>query len=200
MSEQTHKVLTSSKEPNWRTPRKLVLSLDKEFDFHFDAAASKDDRVVPIHLGPGSEYGEDSLVVDWQKFISGHRGKAIFCNPPYSQGKPIDPWMEKMAWAGIQGPAPVVGIIPYSPQTKWWRKFVMGMDITLGNWTDIDKFPVTRATEVRLFPYRLKFDPPEGHTGSVSGANVNTAIVIWKSTKGFIEPWTPQVRYWDYKN
>lgn len=75
----------------------------------------------------------------------------------------------------------------------------MGQSLTLGQRCDPNKFPVTRATEVRLFPYRLKFEAPEGHEGSTSGANVNTAIVIWKPTKGFVEPWSPAFRYWSYR-
>lgn len=190
MSKETHKILTSSKNPNWRTPKALLQALEREFDILLDAAASKEDRFVNNYLGPESKHGEDALQVNWQElsrnFSEDDHG-SIFCNPPYCKEKPIGPWLSKMALEGCLGPLPVIGCIPYSPQTKAWRTFVMGQNSEL------------KATEVRLFPYRLKFEAPEGHEGSTSGANVNTAIVIWKPTKGFVEPWSPAFRYWSYR-
>lgn len=193
MSKETHKILTSSENPNWISPHMLMNRLREEFFLCLDAAATDQDRQALQWLGPGSPLGEDALQVNWQvaslgvEFRESNRPKAIWINPPYDKKHPIGPWLFKMALEGCSGPLPVIGCIPYSPQTKAWRTFVMGQNSEL------------KATEVRLFPYRLKFEAPEGHEGSVSGANVNTAIVIWKSTKGFVEPWSPAFRYWSYR-
>lgn len=202
MTSAAHAVLTSSAEPNWRTPGWLRAALVREFDFCLDAAAdSATVSLAPHWLGPHSPLGlDDGLSVAWADVAPllqgvGGRSGAVFCNPPYSrklhrQGVPgmtIPPWVKAMAEAGQR--TTVVGVIPYSPQTRHWLRYVMGYDY--------------RATEIRLFPFRVKFDPPEGYVsgsqdGKISGANVNTAVVIWKPAHEFPRqlPWAPLVRYW----
>lgn len=194
MSVSTHRALTSSQEPNWRTPQWLFDALNKEFHFLFDAAADEENHLCNTWLGPGSPlisaYGstKDALSLDWYGLVPEpfREIAAVFCNPPYSREKhqPIGPWLKHMAFNGRY--IPVVGVVPYSPQTEWWRRYIIGMDT-----------PELRAAEIRKFPYRLKFDPPPDYTGRASGANVNTVIVIWRPGPHFLEPWAPFERYWD---
>ena len=192
MSRHTHAALTSSVNPNWRTPQWLFDALHREFKFVLDAAANPEDTKCEHWLGPGSSLLDDALcgVSWWDAAIDAWKGwesplikgSAIFLNPPYSrdEGMGITPWVEMAARMGEVGA--VVGLVPFSPQTKWYRQYIMG-----------DTY---RATEVRRFPFRLKFDPPPDYTGKASSANVNTVVVIWKPTEDYVGPWAPFERYW----
>lgn len=185
MTTHNHDAVTSSVNPNWATPKWLFETLHEEFHFLLDAAADGHNHLTIDWLGPDSAICEDGLVVPWYSVISASRtspADAIFFNPPYSQKlkMPIAPWFAQAATAGEH--CTVVGVVPYAPQTKHWRKYVVG--------------DVYRATEIRIFPYRIKFDPPPDYEGNAPGANVNTAVVIWKPSDLFVDPWTPHLRYW----
>jgi hypothetical protein len=213
----THDVITSSENPNWRTPKWLARALNREFYLALDAAADATCSVVPGNgwLGPGSTWLEDGVCgVSWWDVVETSHGKhsdnerrAIFVNPPYSikryrasvkAGQPdpamlIETWVKQASLDGSRGT--VVGVIPYSPQTEWWRGYVESQD------------PKRRAVEIRRFPFRIAFDAPDdyapqgtyedGTRGKASGANVNTVIAIW-SPRGaeYVEPWQTPCRYW----
>lgn len=167
------------------------MALMSEFDLVLDAAADPASAVCPMYLGPGGVF-EDALKISWWDIVlNPSRGAAIFCNPPYSrkQNMPIEPWVHAMARAGRDGI--VIGVIPYSPQTIWWRTYVEGQTDDTGQ-----PHAHLKATEVRKFPFRLAFDPPPDYVGKASGANVNTAVVIWRPSSAFLEPWAPFARYW----
>lgn len=206
MTSAAHPILTSSDEPNWRTPAWLREALDREFGIWLDAAAdSGESSVQPngLYLGPGSPSGcvdglDNSLTwADWARAMGpAYWGEhlpgpapVLFCNPPYSRKlkMPIEPWIKRMAIEGRS--STVIGVLPFAPQTQHWRRYVVGHEF--------------RATEIRLFPFRVKFDPPPGYAtkaqdGKTHGANVNTAIVIWKPTDEYPRalPWAPLQRYW----
>lgn len=188
-ASHNHRVLTSSENPNWTTPQWLFDALDDEFDFALDCAADAGNHKCPKWLGPGSAICEDALVIPWNMAVTAAPQltprPAVFVNHPYSrkQGMLHEPWLQAAATAGKH--IPVVAVVPFSPQTRWWRRYVFGVDF--------------RATEIRRFPYRIKFAPPPGYEGDAPGANVNTAIVIWRPDTGFMDPWQPHERYWDPK-
>lgn len=189
MTSRAHAVLTSSDEPNWRTPGWLRAALCREFDLQLDVAADPESALVPLFLGLGSPYGiEDALTLDdWSDVLTDRQ--AAFCNPPYSrrESMPIEPWIQRMAATGRT--RTMIGVIPHSPQTGWWRRYLVGFE--------------DRATEIRRFPFRVKFDPPSGYVvkakdGKIHGANVNTVIAIWRPTHEYPRalPWAPFERYW----
>lgn len=189
MTSAAHDIITLSDEPNWRTPDWLQRALRREFDIGLDAAADATAPVAPLWLGPDSPFGiENALdMPSWESLITPQQ--AVFCNPPYSRklNMPIEPWVERLAQTGRAVTA--IGILPYAPQTKHWRQFVVGFE--------------HRATEIRLFPFRVKFDAPPGYVnkakdGKTHGANVNTAVVIWRPSGEYplALPWAPLQRYW----
>lgn len=210
----SRQILASSENSNWRTPKWLGQALHREFGFVLDAAATADDRICDLpFLGPGSQWLEDGVCgVSWWDvagaihYQSELERRAIFVNPPYSlkrysesikAGTPdrsmlIETWAEQAANDGMRGT--VVGVLPYSPQTDWWRSYVESPN------------PKHRAVEIRRFPFRLQFEPPPDYTpkaredgtpGKASGANVNSAIVVWSPlAQEFGEPWQPPSRYW----
>ncbi len=158
----------------------------------------------------------------WQRFARGRATspevRAFFMNPPYSkklaaaftsgkilvkgveQDHPIDlaqaramrienwmhtAWVEGQKWTGV-------GIIPYSPQTRWWRSCVCGLDPDSGDWRGF------AAVEVRKLPHRATFFRPDGEPAN--NAPGNTAVVIWRPDHGYWGPWQPVERYWTYRD
>lgn len=139
------------------TPRDLFEALDREFHFHFDAAATLDNRKLQRFLtGPctGNWKGEHcgcGLCGDWLDYT-------VFVNPPY--GKKLSyAWVKKCWTAASQG-ATVVALLPARTDTSWFHNFV---------W---------RATEVRLIQGRLKFE------GNDSSAPFPSMVVVWRPLWG----------------
>lgn len=140
---------------------------------------------------------------------------AIFVNPPFSRElasayttgtikvggvdvpHPIDPiqaramkigsWLEK-CWQESQAGCTIVGVIPYSPQTDWWRTYVEG------HGEELVRFHAAR--EVRKIPHRVSFLLPDGSETNSAGGN--TSIVVWRARHGLVAPWTPFSAYWEY--
>lgn len=75
--------LLSSRNMNWCTPWQLFDSLNKEFNFVLDAAATDKSAKCKIYFTPET----DGLSQDW------NYGGAVFCNPPY--GRQIGKWVRK---------------------------------------------------------------------------------------------------------
>jgi hypothetical protein len=145
------------------------------------------------------------LKVDWADYLSRaydeativrvFQRTAIFLNPPYSRklSMPIGPWIEK-CWQEAQKGLTIVGVIPYSPQTEWWREWVEGHELGPANPVYTCRFFAARET--RKIPHRVTFLRQDG---SVEGnAGGNTAIVVWKPANGIQGPWVPWAPYFDY--
>ena len=202
MKRHTESVQHASKFPDWRTPPRLFAALDHEFCFVLDAAASKENKLCPHYFGPDHSLPalRDALSVDWAGYVkSCYAGThhpfprmAVFVNPPYSREHkmPIGPWVEK-CWQESQKGLTIVGIIPYSIQTDWWRRWVEGHGAH-----GVADEPFHAARETRKIPHRVTFHRPDG---SVEGnAGGNTAVVVWKPRNGLVAPWIPFSPYWDY--
>ncbi len=189
-----HQVVTSSKNPNWRTTQPMREALHREFPLAIDLAATAENRVCEDWLGPGSSILEDSLSVESWAGLTPEYSYG-FLNPPYArkfEGRswPIEPWIER-CWNTSADGRGIVAVLPAAIQTAWWRQYVYaGMAYSEHR---------HRATEIRILPHRESFDPPPGVTES-QNANVNTAIVIWHPfNPGLVEPWVPHQRYWSYR-
>lgn len=221
---QHSRVMHSSEEPNWRTPPALCGTLDREFRFTWDLAADEASALCTNYLGPGSPHGTDALDVDWWTFLGSDQ--AGFLNPPYSRtlasayatGKlrgaphPIDPvkaralliesWAAKCWYESRQG-CTVVAVMPFAPQTDWYRQYVYGHIWDEGQPAEdapADGFwgwSGHAAMEERRLPHRINFLRPDGT--SADSAGVNHAIIVWKPNPGYIGPWQPAVRYWSYE-
>lgn len=181
MLDHDKRIIHSSVESNWRTPPDLFLALDNEFDFTLDAAADERSHLTPEWLGPGGR-SPDALdpAVRWC-------GR-IFLNPPYSKKEkmPIEPWLKK-CWLESLAGATIVALIPFSPQTEWYRQYVYGHGM----------MPPHCAVEERRLPYRVSYLRPDG--SPAGNAGVNTAIIVWKPTHRIVWPFTPHSYYWSYR-
>ncbi len=185
----------SSKRSGWRTPLDLYDALHLQFDFQLDVAADDDNALCEEYLTKV----EDGLTSVWSNVVG-----ACFMNPPYSRGdskavppipaEPIEPWIEKAFTESIQG-CTIVGVLPFSPQTSWFRQYVYGHEPRLRG------IPFTgfhAAMEVRVLPYRVTFIDPDTNE-TAANAPGNTCIVIWQPNPGYVGPWQPTVRYWGYR-
>lgn len=224
----------SSEDPNWRTPRALFDALDKHFNFLFDAASSGTDCLTMQRgLGPGSQWGENALTVDWlqvtrlmiqhydQNFIGGRQ--AIFINPPYSRRKlreTKDPSYDIAAWARkcygeAKAGCTIVGLFPYSPQTEWYRRWVMGhadMHQTKpGEWVGADpgwhpqdgwkRWDWAGFAADAVWKLRRRVSYVNALTGEAGdNAGGNSCVIVWRPNPGIVGPWQPCERYWDWQD
>ena len=206
MPRHADQIMHSSKFPNWRTPKALFYQLNLEFDFYLDAAADVASALCAAWLGPGSRWGEDALALRWAALSA---GRAVFLNPPYSreEGMGIDPWVETCWKQSLEDHITIVAVLPYAPQTVYFRQWVMG-------WQPKSGWSGHAAREIRLIPHRVNFElSPEDFAAynaqrvadgkpplaKLPSAGVNTCIVIWDPARGIVGPWQPHTRYWSYR-
>ncbi len=210
MLTHDRRVIHSSEEACWRTPPECFVRLHEEFGFFVDLAANAEDHLLPWWFGPGSEYAEDALSTDWaERFqqLTGpdHLRWIGFVNPPYSKTQYrltknpaflIENWAKK-CWEESQKGATVVGIFPFSPQTDWYRRYVMGHGVVDEGQTAPVGWLGHAAMEERRLPHRISFLRPDG--SPAGNAGVNSVIVVWKPNPGYVGPWQPATRYWSYR-
>lgn len=91
----------------YQTPLSLFQSLDKEFNFNVDVAASSENSLVYSYFDEET----NGLIYDWSRLT-------CWCNPPYSN---IMPWVEKAAKESKKG-ATVVMLVPADPSVKWFKR------------------------------------------------------------------------------
>lgn len=100
----------SSKSNEWQTPIELFNSLNNEFKFQLDAAATKENALCDNFF----TIEDDALIQDWSFY------KSVWCNPPY--GKFIGKFIEKGYNESLKG-CIVVFLIPARTDTKYWHEF-----------------------------------------------------------------------------
>jgi phage N-6-adenine-methyltransferase len=150
------KALFASTKGDWATPLDLFDQLDAEFSFILDAAASKENKLCPDYLGPGSDLGEDALASRWVSpyQIDGYQlDGAVWCNPPYGRG--IGLWVAKAIDEAMHGTT-IVLLLPARTDTKWFHA------------------AVAAGAEVRLIKGRLTFG------GAPSAAPFPSALFIFR--------------------
>jgi len=97
-----NKVMFSSVNDNWSTPKDTYDALNLEFGFNDD----------PCPLG-----GADGLLREW--------GSSTFVNPPYSE---IKKWVA-YGYEQSQKGKTVVMLIPSRTDTRWWHEYCMKGEI-----------------------------------------------------------------------
>ena len=86
---------------NWKTPVRLLQSLDKEIDFTIDLAADKHNSVCDRYYSEQN----DALLMSW-------RGERGFCNPPFSRA---DQFLSKAGECDV-----AVFIVPVRTQATYF--------------------------------------------------------------------------------
>lgn len=213
MNEHDQGIIHSSEDPNWRTPPEVFAALDRTFSFVIDLAASRATNLCPFWYGPdhGIESSRDALAADWTE-AGGDR--YCFLNPPYSrtlaatlkkQRDPshrsyrIEAWAEK-CWEESQRGARIVALVPFAPQTEWYRQYVMGHKAAtniMGERLKEQEWAGHAAIEEWRLPHRISYLRADG--SKAANAGVNTVVVVWAPNPGFVGPWGPAARYWSYR-
>lgn len=104
----------------WRTPKELFNTLDREFFFEADMAASRENTLCFQYF----DESKDSLSLSWSKSISSPRFRNwVWCNPPYSNPKP---WVKKALEAQKDGLG-VVMLLNADDSTEWFHEALKGV-------------------------------------------------------------------------
>jgi hypothetical protein len=206
-------IIHGSGQSCWRTPPQMVEALAAVFPFQLDLAATSESCIAPAlhHLGPGGLV-EDALAYPWVEVAdkySLHRWG--FLNPPFSLSEirerkqhgavkadtdhlRIEKWAQKAYEESLQGFS-TIGVFPYAPQSKWFRRYVMGHVPRYG--APGEGWSGHAALDYWRLPHRVSFLQPDGSKSNNAG--VNTCIVHWGPNPGFVGPWVPSGRYWSYR-
>ena len=92
----------------WVTPKEFFSPLHREFSFEIDAAASRDNAMLPRYWTAET----DAFKQDWHDRI-------VWCNPPYGR-KDIYRWVKQCATGGA---TLVCALLPARTDTKWFHDF-----------------------------------------------------------------------------
>ena len=163
----SHGVSDDDPKNHWVTPTSVFRPLHLEFGFTLDAAATKQSRVVPNYLGPGSWLARDAFTADWREFA---QGGAAWLNPPYGRG--IDRWMKLAKYWGQY--MAVVTLVMARTDTRWWHDYVFD-----------------GADEVRFRKGRIRFERPDG--AKAGAAPAPSALVVYRP---HIQRSFPKVTAW----
>lgn len=144
---------------SWQTPDELFQELDKEFNFDIDLCATEDnaklERYYKDYLNNSfykREYPDMAFMgydrnIEYNSKI--YASLTCFMNPPYSNPRPF---IEK-AWEDSKH-CKIVCLVKCDPSTNWWSTF--------WNYTAISHSAGPKpGCQVRFFPKRIKFDPPQ---------------------------------------
>lgn len=148
-------IIHSSKNHEWRTPKMIFDTLDREFGFEVDAAASPENALCDHYW----TVDDDALSIDWSKAITSATGggPTVFVNPPYGRG--VSDWVAKAVEQQAKG-CTVVMVLMACTDTRWWYKL----------WHC--------AHEVRFVTGRVKFLDQDGQ--EQNAAPKGTAIVVFR--------------------
>lgn len=108
-----NKALLSSEKMDWCTPQAFFDTLNEEFGFKLDAAATDKTAKCEAYYTPET----DGLISTWNV------GGAVFCNPPY--GRELGKWVRK-AHEEARGGATIALLIPSRTDTSYFHDYIYG--------------------------------------------------------------------------
>ncbi len=147
---------------SWETPQWLFDELDAEFHFDADLCCTQYNNKCCIGVTSYFEYEP-------------YQGSVNFMNPPYSNPRPF---IEK-AWDDSRF-CKIVCLVKCDPSTRWWATFWNYLDIEDNYRQTVHRKAGPKdGCEVRFFPKRIKFTPPEGFEGKSSGPSFPSALLIF---------------------
>lgn len=124
--------LLSSKKMDYCTPQGFFNTLNAEFHFTLDAAATEKSAKCKNFYTPET----DGLTAPWNI-----GGGSVFCNPPY--GRALGAWVRK-AYEEAQAGTTVVLLIPARTDTAYFHDYIYG------------------KAEIRFLRGRLHFEDEDG--------------------------------------
>ncbi len=103
-------MITATKRQDWRTPRRLFNTLQRDYRFDIDAAASPQNALLPRYF---TDVFRETLCAEM-----------AFCNPPFSA---IADFLE---WGRMQVSSDprsgIVFLLPANVDTRWYHEQVHG--------------------------------------------------------------------------
>ena len=109
-----NKLMFSSDKTYWETPKNLFDTLNEEFHFTLDAAASDANHKCPRYFTEE----QDGLLQDWG-------GETVFCNPPYGR-KETGLWTKKCYEESCKPGTTVVLLIPARTDRASFHDYIIG--------------------------------------------------------------------------
>ncbi len=167
----------------WQTPQALFDELNEEFGpFDIDLCANKENSKCKEYYSDylSNEFWFDSGtflgMMQESRSMKFNKGRVCFMNPPYSNPKPF---IEK-AWEDSKH-CKIVCLVKCDPSTKWWGTFweysarIESFNNDRCGDTRLIKQGPKPGCDYKLFPKRIKFDPPEGliNSGEVQKVDNN---------------------------
>lgn len=154
-------LMFSRASDEWSTPNATFETLDAEFTFDLDCAATAANHKCARWLGPNGDHA-DALAVPW--------GDDTMCwlNPPYSR---VRAFIAKAAEEAQRG-CTVVALVPARTDARWWHAQV---------W-DAERHAPRPGVEVRFLPGRLKFG------AMTTGAPFPSVVVVFRPNGRDVEP------------
>jgi phage N-6-adenine-methyltransferase len=104
------RVMTSSEDLTWATPKEWFEYLDLEFKFTLDPCSSENNAKCRRHY---TEV-EDGLAQSWTD-------ERVFMNPPY--GRELPKWLKKAYESARDHGTLVVCFVPARVDTEWWHRY-----------------------------------------------------------------------------
>jgi phage N-6-adenine-methyltransferase len=102
---------------DWPTPQELFDTIDAEFNFTLDAAASAENTKVARRYFTAED---NALVQDWGQEV-------VWLNPPYgNKSGSLQDWVKKSHDASTKG-ATVVMLIPARTNTNWFHDYCLAL-------------------------------------------------------------------------
>lgn len=147
-------LMFSKASDEWSTPDDLFETLDGEFTFWLDAAASEANSKCTAFYA----IDDDALKADWR----GPAGWSVWLNPPYSR---CSEFVAKAAAERLNGVTTVM-LIPSRTDTKYWHAHI---------W-DRERHQPRPGVEVRFIKGRLKFGDQK------NSAPFPSVVVIFRPT------------------
>jgi phage N-6-adenine-methyltransferase len=133
-------LMFSKASDEWETPRELFDTLNAEFGFAIDVAATEDNALCFCRI---TEHVDALQSEHWRGFDGFRYHYVAWMNPPYSKCRQF---IAKAAYEAKKGTT-VVALVPSRTDTRWWHEHV---------W-DSEKHQPRPGVEVRFNKGRLKF-------------------------------------------
>ena len=150
---------------SWFTPEPLRSEVLSRWPVTLDVAAEQDSHLAENWLGPDhpDPARRDALAYPQWGLVPGYTGGVVWCNPPYRPRTAIYAFTATAAATGQAG-VTVVGLVPASVDSSWWR----------------DNITEAGAT-AEFLPRRLRFGGP--HSRGYQ-APWPCALVVWGPRHG----------------
>lgn len=132
------KVMFSSDDLTWATPKQWYDYLNLEFKFTLDPCATHENAKCSRFFTSN----DDGLLQSWQE-------ERVFMNPPY--GREIVKWMKKAYESARDCGALVVCLVPARVETEWWHRYAAKGEVRF----PIGRLRFSESTNCAPFPVAI---------------------------------------------